>query len=198
MFVTETTYGKPEYVFAEQDTLETRIVDWLNDTDDTPVVLFGYTLGRAQELELLVNWSERNRLFVTKATERLNEVIGPAYGVDFAAERYDREVPIGAGDALVLPAQTNKLSFVDHIVENTGAVKAGFSGWAIEDSFKYRGGYDETFVLSDLTATVEALEPDRVYTQHGFADEFAIHLDAQLGVDARSLKENRTSLGEFG
>ena len=77
-------------------------------------------------------------------------------------------------------------------------MKAGFSGWAIEDSFKYRGGYDETFVLSDLTATVEALEPDRVYTQYGFADEFATHLDAQLGVDARSLKENRTSLGEFG
>jgi putative mRNA 3-end processing factor len=83
-------------------------------------------------------------------------------------------------------------------------VKAGFSGWAIEDSFKYRGDYDETFVLSDhsdfseLTTTVEALEPDRVYTQHGFADEFATHLDAQLGVDAQSLKENQTSLGEFG
>ena len=104
VLVTETTYGKPEYMFAEQDTLETRIVDWLDDTDDTPVVLFGYTLGRAQELELLVDRSERNRLFMTEATERLNEVIGPAHGVDFAAERYDREVTIGAGDALVLPA----------------------------------------------------------------------------------------------
>ena len=152
---------------------------------------------------MLVNRSDRKRLLVTEAIERLNDVIGTAQGVDFAAERYGRDVTIGAGDALVLPAQTNKLSFVDHIVESTGAVKAGFSGWAIEDSFKYRGDYDETFVLSDhsdfseLTTTVEVLEPARVYTQHGFADEFATHLEAQFGVDARSLKKNQTSLGEF-
>jgi putative mRNA 3-end processing factor len=203
VLVIETTYGKPEYVFEEQNILENRIVDWLNDTYDTPVILFGYTLGRAQELELLVERSERDQLFVTEATERLNDVIGPAHGVDFAAERYGRDVTIEAGDALVLPAQTNKLSFVDNIVETTDAVKAGFSGWAIEDSFKYRGDYDETFVLSDhsdfseLTTTVKTLDPERVYTQHGFADEFATHLDAELDITARSLKKNQTSLGEF-
>ncbi|WP_336364824.1 mRNA 3'-end processing factor [Halalkalicoccus salilacus] len=204
VLITESTYGKPEYVFEEQETLENRIIDWLNDTDETPVILFGYTLGRAQELELLVDRSERDRLFVTEAIERMNDVIGPAHGVDFAAERYGRDVTIGAGDVLVLPAQTNKLSFVDRIVENTGALKAGFSGWAIEDSFKYRGDYDETFVLSDhsdfteLTATVETLNPERVYTQHGFADAFATHIETILGIDAQSLKENQTSLGEFG
>ena len=203
VLVTETTYGKPEYVFEEQDVLETRIIDWLNDTYETPAILFGYTLGRAQELELLVNRSERERLFVTKATEQLNDIIGRAHGVDFSAKRYEQDVTIGAGDVLVLPAQTNKLSFVDHIVENTGAVKAGFSGWAIEDSFKYRGDYDETFVLSDhsdfseLTATVEALEPERVYTQHGFADVFATYLESKLGIEARSLKKNQTSLDAF-
>lgn len=204
VLITESTYGKRKYVFEDQETLENRIVDWLNDTYDTPVILFGYTLGRAQELELLVNRSERDRLFVTEAIERMNDVIGPTHGVDFAAERYGRDVMIGAGDVLVLPAQTNKLSFVDRIVETTGAVKAGFSGWAIEDSFKYRGDYDETFVLSDhsdfteLTATVETLNPERVYTQHGFADAFATHIETTLDIDARSLKENQTSLGEFG
>lgn len=162
------------------------------------------TLGRAQELELLVNRSERDRLFVTEAIERLNNVIGPTSSVDFAAERYGRDTTIGAGDVLVRPAQTNKLSFVDHIAKNTGAIKVGFSGWAIEDSFKYRGDYDETFVLSDhgdfteLTGTVEALNPERVYTQHGSADALAAHIETTLGIDARSLKENQTSLGDFG
>jgi putative mRNA 3-end processing factor len=203
VLVTETTYGKPEYVFEQQDVLENRIIDWLDDTYETPVVLFGYTLGRAQELEALVHRSERERLFVTEATERLNDVIGDAHDIDFATERYGQDVTIGAGDALVLPAQTNKLSFVDHIVENTGAVKAGFSGWAIEDSFKYRGDYDETFVLSDhsdfseLAATVGTLDPERVYTQHGFADAFATHLEAELDIEARSLKRNQTSLDAF-
>ena len=79
---------------------------------------------------------------------------------------------------------------------------AGFSGWAIEESFKYRGDYDETFVLSDysdfseLTVTVETLDPEVVYTEHGFSDEFATYLDAELDVDAQSLKENQTSLDQ--
>lgn len=203
VLITETTYGKPKYVFEEQETLEHKIVDWLNDTHDTPVILFGYTIGRAQELELLVARSERERLFVTEAIDRLNDIIAGAHDVEFNAELYGREVTIEAGDALVLPAQTNKLSFVDRIVENTGAVKAGFSGWAIEDSFKYRGGYDETFVLSDhsdfseLVATAEIVNPSLVYTQHGFADEFATYLDAELDIDARSLKKNQTSLDEY-
>ena len=121
----------------------------------------------------------------------------------FNAERYDRGTTLGAGDVLILPAQTNKLSFVDHLVENTGAVKAGFSGWAIEDSFKYRGGYDETFVLSDhsdfseLTGTIDTLDPNQVYTQHGFADEFATHLESEFDIDAQSLKKNQTSLDQF-
>ena len=201
--IVETTYGKPEYVFDEQSRLERTIVDWLDDVDDAPVLLFGYTLGRAQELESLVGRSRRDRLFVTEAIERINRVVASARGVDFGAERYRSDVTLGAGDALVLPAQTNRLSFVEDIVERTGAIKAGFSGWAIADSFKYRGDYDETFVLSDhcdfseLTDVVETLAPESVYTQHGFADEFATHVETNLGIDARSLKRNQTSLGDF-
>ncbi|GAA0256597.1 mRNA 3'-end processing factor [Haladaptatus pallidirubidus] len=203
VLITETTYGKPDYIFDDQAVLERRIVDWLDDTSDTPVILFGYTLGRAQELELLVSRSDRDRLFVTDAIRKMNAIIEESHDVAFNAERYDRETTLGAGDALILPAQTNRLSFVDHIVKNTGAVKAGFSGWAIEDSFKYRGDYDETFVLSDhcdfseLTATVDALDPNQVYTQHGFADEFATHLESEFSITARSLKKNQASLDEF-
>ncbi|SIR65258.1 putative mRNA 3-end processing factor [Haladaptatus litoreus] len=203
VLITETTYGKPDYVFADQAVLERRIVDWLNESYDTPVILFGYTLGRAQELELLVSRSDRERLFVTDAIRKLNAIIEESHDVAFDAEHYDRDTTLGAGDVLVLPAQTNKLSFVDHIVENTGAVKAGFSGWAIEDAFKYRGEYHETFVLSDhcdfseLIATVDTLHPDRVYTQHGFADEFATHLESEFDIVARSLKKNQSSLDQF-
>ncbi|SEO90407.1 putative mRNA 3-end processing factor [Halogranum amylolyticum] len=203
VLITETTYGKPDYVFEEQATLEGRIVDWLADMHDTPVLLFGYTLGRAQELTQLARRSDRERVFVTGAIERLNEIIADARDVTLDAARYGRDVTLGAGDALILPTQTNNLSFVDHIVRNTGAVKTGFSGWAVEDSFKYRGDYDETFVLSDhsdfseLVATVDRLDPTRVYTQHGFADEFANYLDTERDVAAQSLKNNQTSLDAF-
>lgn len=203
VLVVETTYGKPEYVFEDQLTLERRIVDWLDETYETPALLFGYSLGRAQELESLVDRSERDRLFVTGAIERINDVLSDARDVDFGAERYRGEVTLGAGDALVLPAQTNNLPFVDSIVDETGAVKTGFSGWATNDSFKYRGDYDETFVLSDhcdfteLVDVVETIDPERVYTQHGFADEFATYVETELDIDSRSLKRNQASLGDF-
>jgi len=205
VLILETTYGKPQYVFDEQATLERRILDWLDDVIDRPVLLFGYTLGRAQELELLVDRSDRERLFVTEPIERLNDVIEAHRDVDFGARRYDADdVTLGAGDALVLPTGANRGSLVPDVVERTGALTAGFTGWAHDRSYQYRTGYDETFVLSDhadfseLTATVETIDPERVYTNHGFADEFAGYLDAEHDVAARSLERTQSHLGEFG
>jgi len=206
--VTEATYGSPEYVFDDQRALEGRIVDWFDETAARPVLLFGYALGRAQALESLVRRSGRDRLFVTEAVERVDDVLAAAddTGADIAldggAERYRSGTTLGAGDALVLPAASG-LPFVDRVAERTDAIKAGFSGWATDDAFRYRGGYDETFVLSDhcdfaeLMTVVETLAPDRVYTQHGFADKFATHVETELGIDARSLKRNQTSLSDF-
>jgi putative mRNA 3-end processing factor len=199
--VVETTYGKPEYVFPDQAAVEAEIVDWLEDTPE-PVVLFGYSLGRAQKLQGLVDRADRSRLFVTRAIERINRVVEEHLDVEFGAERYGRDVDLEPGDALVMPTQTHSLSFVDHIVREADAVKAGFSGWAVDQSFRYRGGYDATFTLSDhcdfeeLNELVRAVDPDVVFTQHGFADEFATHLTAE-GYEARTLKPNQTSLGDF-
>ncbi|MFC6724090.1 MBL fold metallo-hydrolase RNA specificity domain-containing protein, partial [Halobium palmae] len=203
VLIVETTYGKPEYVFPEQAELERRIVDWLDDAYETPALLFGYSLGRAQKLQRLVARSERDRLFVTEAVAGVNAVIERHCDVEFGAERYRRETELGAGDALVLPSRTSKLAFVDDIAEETGAVKAGFSGWAADDSFPYRGGYDETFVLSDhcdfaeLCDLVEAVDPERVYTNHGFDEAFADHLATNAGYEARPLKRNQSSLSDF-
>ena len=201
VLVIEATYGTPAYVFPEQDELERRIIEWLNDTLDRPVLLFGYALGRAQKLQRLVARSDRPRLFVSEAIADLNAAIETHLDVDFGATEYDSLAP-EPGDAVVLPIGSARLDFVDRLVEERDAVTAGFSGWAVEDSFRYRGGYDEAFVLSDhadfeeLRAVVDAVDPDQVYTQHGFADEFARELTTR-GYDARALKEDQTSLGQF-
>ncbi|MFC5971096.1 mRNA 3'-end processing factor [Halomarina salina] len=201
VLVVETTYGRPEYEFAPQAELEREIVDFLDDTEG-PLLLFGYTLGRAQGLQLLVERSSRTRPYVTEATERVNETIESVERVDYGARRYREDTELGEDDVLVLPSQTSKLTFVDHIVEETGATKVGFSGWATNSSFKFRGGYDETFVLSDhcdfseLVEVVEQVDPETVYTQHGFAEEFADHC-VSLGYEAQALKRNQTSLGDF-
>ena len=203
VLVMEATYGEPEYVFPPRGDVVTDFQEWLTDNADRPVVVFGYSLGRAQEIQLLLAESDRERIFVTEAIEKLNAPIAAALDLTFPVDRYTSETTLGAGDALVLPSQTNRLSFVDTIVEETGALQAALSGWAVDSSFKFAGGYDRTFPLSDhcdfeeLLWVVERVDPEVVYTTHGSTDTLATEIRSRLGYEAHSLKQNQTSLSDF-
>lgn len=203
VLVIEATYGKPEYVLPPQERVEAEIIDWLDDTYDRPALLFGYTLGRAQELQLLVNRSSRERLFVTQATARINAVVEEHYDVDFGVQRYREDTELEAGDTLILPTQTSKLAFVDALVRDRNAIKAGFSGWALNDGFQYRGDYEVTFALSDhcdfteLLEVVRGVDPEVIYTQHGSAEALATHLEREEGYEAYPLVRNQRALSDF-
>lgn len=206
VLVVESTYGKPNYKFPPQDAVEERIVSWLDETRGTPLLCFGYTLGRAQEVQHLVDRSARTddgTLYVTQAIRAVNEVIEDACDVAFDATLYERDHELDGDDVLVLPSQTSRLGFVSNIVEATGAVKAGFSGWAVEDSYRFRADLDTAFTLSDhcdyseLLDLVAAVDPEVVYTQHGFADELATHVRSELTIRAQALKRNQSTLGDF-
>ncbi len=200
VLIVEATYGDPGYAFPDHETVATDIREWLTDTDE-PVLLFGYALGRAQKLQVLAAGT-RERVFTTDAVLRVNEPIAAHCDVTFGVERYGEDVTLGPGDALVLPMTTARIDWIDRLAEETGALTAGFSGWAVEDSFKFRGNYDVTFPLSDhcdfpeLMALVDAVDPDRVYTQHGSADALAGHL-TERGYDATALHQHQASLGDF-
>jgi putative mRNA 3-end processing factor len=200
VLVVESTYGEPGYTFPEHEAVAAEIVEWLEGTAE-PVLLFGYALGRAQKLQLLAGRAGR-ATYTTDAVRRVNEVIESHLDVTFDAEPYGEDVDLGPGDALVLPMTTARIDWVDRLAEATGAVTAGFSGWAVEDSFRFRGDYDVAFPLSDhcdfdeLRALVRAVDPDRVYTQHGSAEAFASELTRE-GYEATALRENQTALGDF-
>lgn len=201
VLIVEATYGEPKYVFPDHDEVAGSIRTWLEETDE-PVILFGYALGRAQKLQLLAAEADRARVFTTPAVDRVNEVVADHLDVHFDVQEYGQDVSLEAGDALILPMSTTRLEWIDDLIDRSGAITAGFSGWAIEDSFKYRGDYDVTFPLSDhcdyeeLLALVEAVDPDTVYTNHGAAEALASHLTSE-GYDATALRENQTSLGDF-
>jgi putative mRNA 3-end processing factor len=204
VLVIETTYGKPEYTFPEQSEIEAEIVDWLADTRDRPVLLFGYSLGRAQQLELLAQRAERERVFVWPTVAAVDAAIEPHYDVTFEGVEYDADaVDLGPGDALVLPTNFARSDTVSRLVDERDALKAGFSGWAVDDSYLYRGGHDVTFPLTDhcdfseLAQVVEAVDPEVVYTQHGFTEAFATHVTTELGYEAWALKRDQTALSEF-
>ncbi len=202
VLVVETTYGKPEYRFPSTEETVEAVRSWLAATTDRPVLLFGYALGRAQKLQRILAGADRERVFVTDAVADVSDVIERHRDVTFPGERYDAEVELRAGDALVLSGSPRS-PWVESLVESTGAATAGFSGWAVDDSFVYRRGFDEGFVLSDhpdydeLLGLVAAVDPEQVYTQHGFADAFATAVTSELGIPAQSLKKNQATLGDF-
>ncbi|MDZ7849363.1 MAG: MBL fold metallo-hydrolase [Halodesulfurarchaeum sp.] len=202
ILIVESTYGKPTYRLPPQDEVEAEIVDWLADTRDRPVVLLGYALGRAQELLALADRAGRSRIRYSPAIEALNGPIEAARGEPFPGQVGTDSKP-EPGDALVLPAQTGSLSFVDRLRRNHDAHLAGFSGWAIDESYRYARDLDVAFPLSDhcdfeeLLEVVRAVDPEQVYTVHGFVDELAAAIQSRLGIRAQSLKPNQATLGAF-
>lgn len=201
VLVLEATYGEPQYVFPSHEDVSGAIQTWLDETE-APVVLFGYALGRAQKLQLLAAEADRERIFTTPAVRRVNEVVADHLDVRFDVQEFEQDVTLDAGDALILPMSTTRLDWIDDLVTSSGAITAGFSGWAIEESFKYRGDYDVTFPLSDhcdyeeLLAVVDAVDPERIYTHHGAAETLASQLTSE-GFDATALRRNQTALGDF-
>jgi putative mRNA 3-end processing factor len=199
VLVVEATYGEPDYELPPYGTVAAEVRDWLAENPD-PVLLFGYALGRAQTLQRLASEADRT-VYTTEAVRRVNATIERHRDVRFDVEPYE-DVDLGPGDALVVPMTTARVDWIDRLAETAGATLAGFSGWAVEDAFRFRGNYDRTFPLSDhcdfpeLLALVAAVDPDRVYTQHGSVDTLATEL-TRRGHDATALREDQTTLGGF-
>ncbi|QGA80535.1 MBL fold metallo-hydrolase RNA specificity domain-containing protein [Candidatus Nanohalobium constans] len=203
ILVVESTYGIPAYRFPEQRVIENRIKDFIQN-EGSPLILFGYSLGKAQKIQKLAEQATERPILAHGSVKNMNDV------VEESAEKEFRAIPYGENKELmedngilVAPSNTSQSDWVEKLVDKTGAVKAGFSGWATTDSFKYRGGYDETFQLSDhcdfdgLVKLVEEVDPEKVYVQHGFDEEFASYLKREKGFNARALKQNQSSLTDF-
>lgn len=201
--VLETTYGIPAYRFPDQDKVEKEIIDWIQDTDK-PLFLFGYSLGKAQKIQKLVEKATDRPLLAHGSVKKMNDAIEEITEVSFDAKPYGENKRLLEDDGiLIAPTSFAKNEGLKKFVEKVDGVKVGFSGWAAGGSYKYRGGYDVTFPLSDhsdfdeLVETVKEVDPEKVYTTHGFDEAFAAHLSKELGFNARALKKNQSSLTDF-
>jgi len=203
VLVVEATYGRPDYRFPPQAAVEAEITDWIRDHPTTPLVLFGYALGRAQKLQWLARRATDRRLVVYPSVAAVSAAIEAATDHSFPATSLAEVDALRPDDVLVAPASAGRSAQVRSAIERLGALTAGFSGWAVDDSYRYRTGYDESFVLTDhcdfdeLVALVRAVDPETVYTHHGFAADLAHHLAGEHGYDAVALRRDQRTLREF-
>jgi putative mRNA 3-end processing factor len=192
--IIESTFGRPEYVFpalSEVTHRTNRIISEMYDLG-IPVILMGYTLGKAQLLtKLFGHWDP---IYVHDSVAAMNSVYSDL-GVELRnATTYSVAEEQGLLSknrpwVMVAPLMSARSSFVREMKDRYGAITIGFTGWAVGAGYKYVAGLDHVMPLSDhcdyeeLVDAVKQCRPEKVYTFHGFAAEFASTL-VEMGYDA--------------
>jgi DNA ligase-1 len=189
--VMETTYGLPRYVFPPTDQVIAEVVKFCTETieENATPILFGYSLGKAQEILAALFGSGFRILLhptifrMTKLYETLQDRL-PPYSV-FRAE----DLP---GSVFICPPSANRTRLVQSIKSRRTAM---LTGWALNPGVNHRFQCDAAFPLSDhadypdLLKYIELVQPRRVFTLHGYASEFAEDL-RRRGVEAWALGED--------
>jgi DNA ligase-1 len=185
VLIMETTFGRPQYVFPPTEDVLRDIAGFCHnclEDGETPV-LFGYSLGKSQEL-LCGLAAARLPVMLHPQTLRLTRVYDEL-GIEFPPYRaFDpSELP---GHVVICPPQSGSSPFLRQIPRRRTAV---VTGWAMDSGAIYRHQCDAAFPLSDhadypdLLRFVEAVQPQRVLTLHGFAQDFARTL-RERGIEA--------------
>ena len=188
--IMETTFGLPRYRFPPTEQVIDQIVAFCRETIEAAQVpvLLGYSLGKAQEILCSLDGAGLTPMLhgsVYRMT-RIYEQFGQSF---CKYVRYNANDV--AGKVLICPPSTNRSQMLEKIPHRRVAI---ISGWAVDPNAIYRYGVDAAFPLSDhadyddLIRYVGLVRPQRVFTLHGFAAEFASDLRMR-GVEAWALSE---------
>jgi putative mRNA 3-end processing factor len=162
-----------------------------------PVLLLGYQLGKAQTLShLFGHWDP---LYYHDSVKEMND-LHRRLGIQLKeglghTEAESRGLLDKKPWVMVCPLMSENNPFIKQIKSKYGAVTIGFSGWAQSSHASYGRKNDYSIPLSDhcdyneLVDLVKKTGAEKIYTVHGFVEEFANAL-AKMGFDAQPLREN--------
>ncbi len=196
--ITECTFGLPEFVFPKLDEIKNKVNQIISElySKGKPVILLGYELGKAQTIShLFGHWEP---LYYHDSVKRMNE-LHRNFGVPLReamghSEAESQHVLDKKPWLMIAPMMSEKNPFIKHMKLKYGAVTIGFSGWAQSSRFAFGRRSDYSIPLSDhcdfneLVELVKKCGAEKVYTIHGFVEEFASHL-TKIGIDAQPLRE---------
>jgi putative mRNA 3-end processing factor len=195
VFVSETTFGQPHFVWPDTGAVVGNIVRWwhINRERGRNSVLFCYALGKAQRVlaEMLRHTAEP--VHVHGEIGALVEVYRAA-GIDMVPT-----LPVTATSAAelrgALVMATPTMSRSSWLRRLGAGTRAFCSGWMLLEGESQRRGYDMGFVVSDhadwpaLVSTCRDSGAARILLMHGRTDRLAAHL-LELGLDAAPLAPN--------
>lgn len=202
--ITECTFGTPEFIFPSLSEILSNVNRIISElySKGIPVILLGYQLGKAQTItQLFEHWDP---LYFHDSVKQMND-LHRELGISLKEGMGHSEAEsLGLLDkkpwVMIAPMMSRRNSFIKEMKSKYGAVTIGFSGWAKSPRFSFSRGTDYSIPLSDhcdFTELVELVKKsgaEKIYTIHGFVDEFASHLRS-IGFDAQPLRED--SLDDF-
>lgn len=194
--ITECTFGLPEFDFPDISEIQEMVNKIISESYSRgiPVLLMGYALGKAQTLsQLFGHWDP---LYYHDDVKKFND-LHRQLGVELRdAPGHTQVDSLGLLDqkpwVMICPMMSSRNEFVRNMKSRHGAITIGFSGWAKSSSRALSRRCDYSIPLSDhcdfdeLTEMVVSSGAKKVYTVHGFKQEFAQHL-CSMGIDAQPL-----------
>jgi len=195
--IIESTYGRPQYVFPDiQEVIHrtNKIISELFD-QGIPVVLMGYSVGKAQLLTAFFGHWEP--FYVHDSVHEINSAyrkLGVMLKDAITASAAEKQGLLRRNRPWVMisPLMHSRNSFVKLLREKYNAVCIGFSGWAVSDRYRAMMGLDYAIPMSDhcdyaeLIDCVKASGANKIYTFHGFSQELANSL-VKMGFDAEPI-----------
>lgn len=176
--ILETTFGLPQFVFPPQMEIESAVLGFVHGAlaDGETPVLFGYSLGKAQEALALLHEHGIPTLLhpnVADMTEACREA-----GADLPEPKRFEGFAV-EGHAIIAPPNAIRSKALRGLKSKRTAM---LTGWAMQPGARFRYRVDEVFPMSDhadhsgLLECLQRVRPKRVLTVHGYAHEFAAEL----------------------
>ncbi|MDR4491118.1 MBL fold metallo-hydrolase RNA specificity domain-containing protein [Candidatus Nitrosocosmicus agrestis] len=200
--IIESTFGKREYIFPPLQKVVHQVNSILSELYDrgVPVILMGYSLGKAQTLVSLFGFWKP--LFVHDEIFKFNK-IHRQFGIDLEPDiSLSHALENGLLNrkpwVLIYPLTTPRNSVLQTLKKKYGAVTIGFSGWGINKGYKTMMNLDYVIPFSDhcdyneLLEVVRKCNPRKIFTFHGFVEEFSKEL-VRLGYDAEPITRIHSS-----
>jgi Cft2 family RNA processing exonuclease len=188
ILVMESTFGRPQYRLPPRASTVARLLEIVHNalTDGKTPVVHAYPLGKSQEVTKIL--TDNGVPVLQHQVVFEISCIYQKCGVDLGDFALFDGRPLDGHAVVTLPRTAKQFR-----LPNLGStVSIAVTGWAKDESAKYRLGVDHALPLSDhadydqLIETVRRVEPREIFCTHGPV-EFADHL-RDLGFNAYALQ----------
>lgn len=193
VFLTESTFGKPQFVWPHPEEEFARLHSWYeaNRREGIVSVVIAYTLGKAQRIIAEIGKRSKEKIYVDTHVAKVCTFY-KKMGVPFGAlETLNKRKPIPSGSFLVISPTSAREVWLKELPNKEIAFA---SGWMLSKEHRTRS-IDRGFAISDhadfpaLMQTIKETKAKKVFTLHGYTHELA-HTLRKEGIDARPFHQS--------